>query len=436
VIFLPQKVVSSWDTWIFWNEGVYYLYYLAGAMGHWDGFGLAVSMDGVNFTDHGQVLFASDEMTLYLGTGSVWRSPLCGEAEVFYCNYSEGRKCPDGSKEQRIFFAKSKDLRSWTKMDKITEFVCDRRWYVSDDAEGGRWDCIFTLPKPGGGLYGYFTAKPKEYTGFGMAESDDGCHWSALPPPRLELADCGLEIDIRDVELGAVTEYDGRYYCLLGIGPGLAGMVVAVGHTPAGPFYPQTENFFLQTNKYSSNAYFMRFFETPEGLFVNHHSVAREKSALGYEKIYLAPIKKVEFDPDGILWLRWWSSNELLKGREINDFSGKLQHNGFIIEALFEQEASLRLNLQNGDLFIISVDAGGTVRYLHEQADGNVYEKESCRWVSRSSKSHLIRLLVRESLTELYICDNFINDVTAPDSCRAFSGGGGISDIRLWELNC
>lgn len=62
---------------------------------------------------------------------------------------------------QTIFFAASDDLVHWDRLGSEYEFVPDERWYE----DRGRWDCIWTIPRPDGGLYGYWTASPKPETG-------------------------------------------------------------------------------------------------------------------------------------------------------------------------------------------------------------------------------------------------------------------------------
>ena len=65
---------------------------------------------------------------------------------------------------------------------------------------------IWAIARPGGGLYGYWTATPKPETGgrFGFGQSTDGVHWEALPPPEVHGVDGG--------EVGAITKIGDRYY--------------------------------------------------------------------------------------------------------------------------------------------------------------------------------------------------------------------------------
>jgi hypothetical protein len=100
----------------------------------------------------------------------------------------------------------------------------------------GRWDCIYVIPRPGGGLYGYWTATPKPETGgkFGFGQSMDGVTWEALDPPKT--------YGVGDGEVGAVEKIGDRYYMMFGTG-GL--MVTLVADRPEGPFCAAERNFRL-----------------------------------------------------------------------------------------------------------------------------------------------------------------------------------------------
>ena len=185
MFFKSKGVDAHWDTWMFYNEGTFYLFYLITEYSPGEGFGLATSPDGVTWTDHGlRPSKASEKMVTYLGTGAVWKSPDYDSSGRFICNYSEWRVEEDGRQTQNIFFAWSEDLMNWTKFGDDHIFTVDTRYYE----QHGRWDCIFPLPRPQGGYYGYWTATPKDQVGFGFGQSEDGVHWEALPSPELTWA--------------------------------------------------------------------------------------------------------------------------------------------------------------------------------------------------------------------------------------------------------
>ena len=231
---------EMWDTWLYWHEGVYYLYYLAKATDQWDNISMATSMDGVQWTEIGPILCKGAAVT-WMGTGSTWQAPQPSNLGKFQMNFSEWKGA-----RQTIFFAVSDDLIHWTRLGAEYEFVQDERWYE----RLGRWDCIWTIPRRGGGLYGYWTASPKVETGgrFGFGQSMDGMKWEALPSPKVHGTTEG--------EVGAIEEIGGRYYMMFGNYPH---MVTLVADSPEGPFHIAQKNRALL----GGHTYFTRFFPSP-----------------------------------------------------------------------------------------------------------------------------------------------------------------------------
>jgi len=56
--FTPSRNGQIWDTWAYFHEGRYYLYYLAGHFNRWDGHELALSDDGVHWKEQGVLIKA------------------------------------------------------------------------------------------------------------------------------------------------------------------------------------------------------------------------------------------------------------------------------------------------------------------------------------------------------------------------------------------
>ena len=236
-------------------------------------------------SERGRILSKAEGVT-WMGTGSTWRSPGFAKNGKFFMNFSEWR-----GPRQTIFFAESTDLMHWTLRGDEYEFQQDTRWYEPN----GRWDCIWTIPRPDGGLYGYWTATPKPETGgrFGFGETTDGVRWKALPPPKVH--------DVGEGEVGAIERIGDKYYMMFGT-KGM--MVTLVADKLEGPFYAAERNLRLL----SGHTYFSRYFPMPDGMVVNHHSIARD----GW--VYFAPLKRALIDQQGTLRLGWWPANEALKG--------------------------------------------------------------------------------------------------------------------------
>jgi len=282
----PHRVGEAWDTWIYWHEGIYYMYYLGGRPGHWDAHEIAVSSDGVHW-DYHDIAVRPRPGTQWIGTGHIWKSPSFDQNGLWILNYSEWF-----GKKQDIMFATSPDLLHWTKVDESLRFVQDPRWYK----EKGRWDCIDVVDGEDGWLYGYFTADPDPakvdypHCGFGFARSKDGIRWEAQPPVPGNM----------NGEFGGIQKIGNRYYITM------YGGNIGVGDSPKGPFVGQKKNHTIL----GGQTYFPRFFRTaPGGLLINHFYNAGP--------IYAAPLKAINFDDEGTLRLVWWPDNEKLKAAKI-----------------------------------------------------------------------------------------------------------------------
>ena len=313
--YTPQRVGQLWDTWLYYYNGQYYQYYLAGIGGKWDSFELMTSRDGVNWQQVGRML-EPRKGTTWMGTGHIIEAPDFKNHPKWIMNYSEWF----GDK-QDIMFATSEDLVHWKKVDDTFRFVQDERWYMPK----GRWDCIDCFKRENGTFYGYFTADPDlkkssgEVCGFGFAESADGIKWKALPPVEGNMTG----------ELGGIQKIGPKYYITISEGR------IGVSDSPKGPFLAQKKN----PNMFGKGCdiYFPRFFHNPpsdktlngNGVLVNHFYT-------GSETIFSSPLKAVEIDQEGILRLKWWQQNDLLKERQFN-LSSDPKSGATVLLHLFKQ---------------------------------------------------------------------------------------------------
>ena len=282
----PHRVGQMWDTWLYYLNGKYYMYYIAGPGGKWDAHEIAVSPDGVHWDFYG-IALQPRAGTAWIGTGHVWKSPGFDRNGLWNLNYSEWF-----GDRQDIMFATSPDLLHWTRVDENFRFVQDTSWYKAK----GRWDCIDVVHGEDGWLYGYFTADPDSdkvsypHCGFGFARSRDGIRWEALPPVRGNMSG----------EFGGIQRFGNKYYITMSEGR------IGVGDSPQGPFWGQKKNH----NIFGGSIYFPRFFHTaPEGPLMNHFYTGG--------RVYAAPLKAVEIDSEGTLRLVWWRGNDKLKAARI-----------------------------------------------------------------------------------------------------------------------
>ena len=294
--YTPERQGQLWDTWVYYYEGTYYQYYLAGKPGKWDCFELMTSKDGVNWHQTGRMI-EPRAGTTWMGTGHIIEAPDFISQPSWIMNYSEWF----GDK-QDIMFATSTDLIHWTKVADSYRFIQDGRWYQPK----GRWDCIDCVKKDDGSYYGYFTADPiagksdVPVCGFGFAESKDGLHWIALPPVPGNISG----------EFGGIQKIGNKYFITVSEGR------IAVSEKPEGPFLAQKKN----SNMFGKGCdiYFPRFFHNPpvnetnggNGVLVNHFYT-------GSDHVYSSPLKAVEIDGEGILRLKWWEKNNLLKDQKL-----------------------------------------------------------------------------------------------------------------------
>jgi hypothetical protein len=410
MFFKPRDPNSGnmWDVWLYHHNGTYYFYTLCNDGKRWqcDNFSMATSLDGVHWTELGPILKKDDNVE-WMGTGSTWRNPVPGAGPAFQLNYSFWI-----GERQTIFFAQSDDLVHWTRCGKDVEFVQDERWYERN----GRWDSIWTIERPGGGLYGYWTATPKKETGgqFGFGESMDGITWKALEPPKVSGVGVG--------ELGAVEKVGERYVALFGTN---SHMETLVADQPQGPFTVVDRNKIVL----GGHTYYARFFQSPSGLLVCHHSIARDG------EVYFGHLKGTHFDAEGTLRLTWWPGNEALKHKPITVPPLAAGGNGPIrmlsrkldIAAGIVLECTLRLPKPLGaprGLYIEHGKGVGTAILFNSEgraelgsvaADGSGFKAE--KTVDRELPFRdpaRFRLLLKDALLEIYLDDFLIECYSLP----------------------
>ena len=428
-----KETGNMWDTWLYHHKGTYYLYYLAKSGGKWNNISMARSPDGVHWREIGRVLAMGKGVT-WMGTGSTWKSPNFAKDGKFFMNFSEWK-----GPRQTIFFAESKDLVKWTRLGGEYEFVQDERWYQAR----GRWDCIWTIARPGGGLYGYWTATPKGETGgrFGFGRTLDGVKWEALAPPKVHGAGGG--------EVGAIEKFGRKYYMMFG---NRGRMVTLTADKPEGPFNKARKNF----NLLSGHTYFSRFFPSPGGILVNHHSIARNG------QVYFAPLKQAAIDKAGTLRLGWWKGNEKMKHEPVEvkpPAAGKggaakiaMLGGAFGVEKGLILEGTLVLPKAGGPrrgLYVecgkesgsaILVDGRGAAQLGPMKADGSGFkaEKKADREMTFARPARF-RLLLRHSLLEFYLDDILIECFSLPARGTGRVGlirggdGGSIKNLKAWR---
>jgi len=434
LFFKPTKT-PMWDTWMYQHRDTIYLYYLIGTQLKWNGVGLAISRDGVHWEDRGRVIQA-DAGVAWLGSGAVWPAKVSsGQEQKFIMNFSEWRGS-DKEGRQTIFFAESLDLIHWKRLGPEYEFKQDTRWYESH----GRWDCIYPLPRPGGGFYGYWTAQPKDNkAGVGFGESLDGMTWRALEPATLLGAKSWTEI-------AAVHTWKNKYYAMTGHveidAPGgnaaePGGLInTFIGDSPAGPFKLAQKNRILMVGNAS---YFCRFVDIPGEVLVNHQSwlpVTDSKTDFAKD-VHLAPLKRAVWDDEGTLRLMWWQGNERAKKTPVRvalleaaaETKPTLlnvhfdQGQTLILEGVFTLQESanavatglyLQGSGETGTAFL--VQENGAVAYGNIRSDGTQFEQKgrADRELALNSSARF-RLIRKGRMTEFYLNDALMQCYCLPE---------------------
>ncbi len=417
---------NMWDTWLYQHDDVSYLYYLSGPGGAWNGIGLATSTDGVHWHEHGLILVKRPDVT-WMGTGSVWQTsapmalqPLGTTQPRFIINFSEWR-----GDAQTIFFAQSDDLIHWQRLGDEYEFRPDPRWYNTDGGNFGRWDCIYTIDRPEGGHYGYWTANPLNHAGigFGFGESADGITWCALPSPRIDWGDV---TPMPVVESGAVAAINGRFYTMLGTyqpyGAYASGMFTFVAEAPSGPFTPVKPNYALLASPLGRwHTYFARFFPRNGELLVNHHAIAYDG------EVVMAPLKRAIVDEAGALRLMWWHGNDVVKRDEtyttatINDARTEITYEpsaGIVLEGrvnLATSQPSIHVGCGEGKNVIrFSIGAAGTCVIEQLGSSGTIQLIECIDREIGLKGIVSLRILAMHSFIELYLDDHLIQVHSLP----------------------
>jgi len=452
-LFTP-KDVSLWDIWCYHHEQTWYMYFLSStSLRVFDGFSVATSRDGVHWEMNGTPIHTPKDIQGGLGTGYTWKSPKFLQDSIFYCNFTVDARPQNGGTEESSYirFAESKNLLNWQILE--PEFRPDPRWYKTNY----RWDCIKTIPREGGGYYGYWTAAPLESLGFGFGETDDGIHWKALPPPILEWGSYPVP---EEVEVGGVGRIGDKYYALLTAFTRSKKdykVVTFTADSPSGPFTAAPENFYVLPGL--QYTWFPGFFPSPEGMLVTHFSLTTRKTGR-MPVCSAAPLKRALVDRDGTLRLAWWEGNQVLKGIQ-KDVKLNRQNGGNNNRPVFPNET---FDMQRGTII------EGNIKFspnAAEESPGICFESpnggyNAIRLLSSSAtaagkisvdgtgflpdqeidrdmplrKTANFRLLARHDIIEFYMDDILFNVYSIPLPANAKIGflnnARGIKKIKTW----
>jgi hypothetical protein len=285
---------SNWDNWGQIHNGTWYLYYIVGGecSGRWVAYGVATSVDGVHWSDKGDMMYPMTEVGAdqscankgySLGSGWVWQSPA---TKKWLVNWSQSNKKVGPG--QSIFFATADSPEGpWENISTHSAASApasrpDPRWYTSTSGMG-RWDTIRPVlkdaNKPSEGWWGFVTATPLASPntsktavrpGFALVESSNGYTWTSLPPPAINFKIQPANPNVEASGAQRMTGPDGRtrWYALVGAAAwtsigGRMGMFYYVADDVTGP-YEQRGNYALMAYEqgWITPAYFCSFYPT------------------------------------------------------------------------------------------------------------------------------------------------------------------------------
>jgi len=456
--FIPPKEHGGlWDVWVIHANDTWYLFYGAAK----PGFGIATSKDGVHWKECGPVAAAN-----WRGAGSAftWKSPNFAKDGKYQ---SDKALRKDGL--STIMISESTDLLNWKVRDNAY-YQPDARWYK----QRGRWVCISTVPRPGGGYYGYCTATARDGSPWciGFGETLDGVHWKSLAPAGIQWGQW-KKFKVMCVELGGAEFIKGKYYLMINLSHARGGgshMLTFSSDKPEGPFVVAKKN----PEVVYGDVHFSRFGRSPKEILVVHHYLTRERGGgrggwrKNWDTTYMAPMKEALVDRAGTLRLGYWKGNDALKGKAVPVETPTLRKplallnhpfnvkKGFVLEGTIKlpqkgQKQLPGIYLESGEErpTVLQATAKGTSRIGTVKEDGSDFQlrKSKIVWcgpaeVDREMKfgpTVKFRLLVRKSMMEFYMDDILFHIRAlkyAPTGKVGIVGTtGSISDLKAWDMS-
>ncbi len=277
-----------WDFWFAKDGADYHIFYLQAprslveqTLRHWHvTIGHAVSQDLRNWTvlpDAFAPSTAGDAWDNY----TTWTGSITQHEGLWYLFYTGSHRAEDGL-IQRVGYATSDDLMTWTRAARNPVIEADARWYElldrtawHDQAWRDPW--VFRHPQTGE-WHAYITARAKDGPAdgrgvIGHATSPDLKAWAVREPIT-------APGEFGDMEVPQLAHIDGRYYLFFSTPKahhsamrrartGLAavgGTHYLVGESPLGPFSYITDAFMVGDD--AQTLYSGKVIEGPDGQWV------------------------------------------------------------------------------------------------------------------------------------------------------------------------
>jgi hypothetical protein len=191
-------------------------------------------------------------------------------------------------------------------------------------------------------------------------------------------------------------------------------------------------------NQSKMHAYFTRFLDSPDGILVNHHTLAEGQFSDDHFVVYYAPLKKAQVI-DGALYLAWWNGNDKLKNREVKSpiLAEQIQFEtgqGIVLEGVMTLPSKLMINSDSETGIGILVNDKGITEIGPITADWTEFKCEER--VDREmvlGVSPRFRLLLNRTMLEFYLNDIFIQCYTMEKTSNGTISYQNVGNLQLWQ---
>ncbi len=155
------------------KDNKYFLYYLGWVQGvqvpWYNGLGLAISSDGINFDKFSKAPIFERDKSDYLGIGSMFAIEEHGILKMWYSRFETwGRSIEDHKHYYNIKYAESSDNLNWNRFDNICINFKDKKYEYAIAKPS-----VLKLSEK---YYMWYSFRGKSYA-IGFAVSDDGRNW-------------------------------------------------------------------------------------------------------------------------------------------------------------------------------------------------------------------------------------------------------------------
>jgi hypothetical protein len=186
------------------------------------------------------------------------------------------------------------------------------------------------------------------------------------------------------------------------------------------------------------HAYFTRFLDSPDGILVNHHTLAEGQFSDEHFVVYYAPLKKAQVI-DGTLYLAWWQGNDKLKNRKVepSTFAEQIHFEttqGIVLEGEMTLPGKLVINCDGEVGTGIVVNDKGVTEIGPLKADWSEFkcEERVDREMAFGACPHF-RLLLNRTMLEFYLNDIFIQCYTMGKASSGTISYQNVGNLGLWQ---